>query len=64
MSISLATMGKFEYIPPNENHLVGGAGGGVERRKPKVVVGQIKDDDINTTNKKIKILEVIEYDNI
>jgi hypothetical protein len=43
----------------------GGSGGGVERRKPRVVIGQIKEDDICiTTNRKITVFEVKEYDNI
>ena len=65
MSIGIATMGKFRY-QWHQNWLgpEGGSGGGVERKKPQVVVGEIKEDDVCITNKKIKILEVIEYDNI
>jgi hypothetical protein len=62
-------MGKFCYKKGTvlgAKHLssaIGGAGGGVERQKPKVVVYQAIEGD-HCEIKEIKIIEVQEYDYI
>ena len=61
MVIGIATMGKFRYqFHQTWQDGIGGAGGGVERKKPQVVVGEVTEDD-TCENKKITVLEVIEY---
>jgi len=67
MSIAIATSGKFCYKKGTvlgAKHLsskIGGAGGGVERKKPRVVVYQAIEGEIGEI-KEIKILGVEEYD--
>ena len=65
MSIGIATMGKFRYqFHQNWMGPEGGSGGGVERKKPQVVVGKVFEDDTKCKTKKISVFEVKEYDNI
>jgi len=61
MSISIATMGKFEYIKGTDRAAyrlgIGGEGGGTagQKKKPQVVIGQIIEE--NKTEFKIYDIE-------
>jgi len=69
MSIAIATMGKFCYrkgTMMGARHItskIGGEGGGVERKKPRVVVYQAIEGEVCEI-KEITILEVEDYDYI